>query len=123
MAARKVVMVAALLVSTAAVFIASGAYAQESSPCQVIGKYLSQVEEFSTFSFGDDREKKLREAQKAYHDQLAALKYSPSNELTELIASYVSQTSLGHDRMRKGDANLLVKARDTYEKIKSHCPW
>jgi hypothetical protein len=116
-------LIAAMVVSLASVLLVSSPRAQDAQPCDAIKKYLAQVEECATFSFGEDREKKLADAQKSLLDQLAKSKYSPSNELNELLAGYVSQTCLGHDKMRKGDASLLVKARATYDKIKSICPW
>jgi hypothetical protein len=96
---------------------------QAAEPCEAIKKYMGQVEEFSTFNFGEDREKRLADAQKALHEQLAKLNFSVSEELAELLKRYVSLTSLGHDRMRKGDARLLVQARAVYDTIKQLCPW
>ena len=97
--------------------------AQGAEQCEVIKKYLNRVEQLSTFNFGDDREKKLAQAQKELHEQFAKLSYSVPDELAELLKRYVGLTSLGHDRMRKGDARLLVEARAIHDKIKKLCPW
>lgn len=123
MAGRKVVLAAMATVSIAFVCSASISLAQGAPQCEAIKKYLNEVEQFSTFNFGEDREKKLGEAQAALNEQFAKLGYSVSDELGDLLKRYVSFTSLGHDRMRKGDASMLVKAREVQEKIKALCPW
>jgi hypothetical protein len=123
MSGRKVTLVVVVMISIASMCSVSVSLAQSVSECEAIKKYLSQVEQFSTFNFGEDREKRLLEAQRELHEQFAKLSYSVPNELAELLKRYVSLTSLGHDRMRKGDARLLVEARAVHDKIKKLCPW
>jgi hypothetical protein len=122
MSGRKAMLVVVVMMSIASTCSVPISLAQSVSQCEAIKKYLSQVEQFSTFNFGEDREKKLVEAQKELHDMFAKLSYSVPDELAELLKRYVSLTSLGHDRMRKGDARLLVEARAIHDKIKKLCP-
>jgi hypothetical protein len=119
----RVVLAAGTIASLIFVWSVSISLAQGTPVCEAIKKYMLQVEQFSTFNFGEDREQKLTESQKALHEQFAKLSYSASDEMTELLKRYVSLTSLGHDRMRKGDASMLLKAREVQEKIKELCPW
>jgi hypothetical protein len=123
MSGRKTMLATVAMVSIVSMCSASISLAQGAPPCEAIKKYLNQVEQFSTFNFGEDREKKLGEAKTALEEQFAKLGYSVSDELADLLKRYVSFTSLGHDRMRKGDASMLVKAREVQEKIKALCPW
>ena len=123
MSKRKVLFVAAVFVSVASMCGAANSHAQGTQPCQAIKEYLGQVEQASIYAFGPEREKKLVDAQTAFREQLAKLNYSLSEDVAELIKKYVGLTSWGHDRMRKGDASMLVKARDTQQQIKELCPW
>ena len=123
MSRRKVLFVAAVFVAIASMFGAANSHAQGTQPCQAIKEYLGQVEQASIYAFGPEREKKLSDAQTAFREQLAKLNYSLSEEVDELIKRYVGLTSWGHDRMRKGDASMLVKARDAQQQIKELCPW
>jgi hypothetical protein len=123
MSGRKVVLAAVAMVSIASMCSVSISLAQGAPQCEAIKKYLNQVEQFSTFNFGEDREKKLAEAHKELQEQFAKSGYSPSDELADLLKRYVGLTALGHDKMRKGDASLLVKAREVQDKIKALCPW
>lgn len=123
MSERKVRLVMVALAAIASMCSMCISCAQGAPECEAIKKYLHQVEQFSTFNFGEDREKKLGEAQIALQEQFGKLGYSVSDDLADLLKRYVSLTSLGHDRMRKGDASMLVKAREVQEKIKSLCPW
>jgi len=116
-------LVAVALMSVVSLCGASISLAQGTPQCEAIKAYLNQVEQFSTFNFGTDREKKLAEAQTALQQQFSKLGYSASDELLDLIRRYVNLTALGHDKMRKGDASLLVKAREVQEKIRALCPW
>jgi len=123
MSRRKVLFVVAVFVSIASMFGAANSHAQGTQPCQAIKEYLGRVEEASVYAFGPEREKKLIDAQTAFREQLAKLNCSLSEEMSELIKKHVGLTSWGHDRMRKGDASFLVKARDTQQQIKERCPW
>jgi len=96
---------------------------QDVKPCEVIRDYMSRVDQICVFSFGKERDAKLMEAQKALSEHLDKLGYSPSSKLTELRLKYVNLSSFGHDRMRKGDARLLVQAKDVARLIKELCPW
>lgn len=120
---RKVLFAAAVFVSIASMFGAANSHAQGTQPCQAIKEYLGRVEQASVYEFGPEREKKLIEAQTAFREKLAKLNYSLSEDMAELIKKYVGLTSWGHDRMRKGDASFLVKARDAEKQIKELCPW
>jgi hypothetical protein len=119
----KILIVAAVFVCIVSMFGAADSHAQGTQPCQAIKEYLGRVEQASVYAFGPEREKKLTDAQTAFHEQLAKLNYSLSEEMAELIKKYVGLTSWGHDRMRKGDASFLVKARDAEKQIKELCPW
>jgi hypothetical protein len=123
MSGRKVVLAAVIMVSIGTMCCESISLAQGAPQCEAIKMYLNQVEQFSTFDFGEDREKKLAEAQKELHGQFAKLGYSVSDELADLLKRYAGLTALGHDKMRKGDASLLLKAREVQDKIKALCPW
>jgi hypothetical protein len=123
MSSPKVLFVAAVFVAIASMFGAANSHAQDTQPCKAIKEYLGRVEQASVYAFGPERDKKLIEAQTAFREQLAKLNYTVSEEVAELIKKYVGLTSWGHDRMRKGDASFLVKARDTEKQIKEHCPW
>jgi hypothetical protein len=123
MSRRKVLFVVAAFVSTALMCEAANTYAQGTPPCKAIKEYLNVVEQAAIYTFGSDREKKLVEAQTAFREKLAKLNYSMSEEMAELIKRYVGLTSWGHDRMRKGDPSMLVKARDAQQRIKELCPW
>jgi hypothetical protein len=119
---RRVGIALAILGVTAAL-LTPYSHAQGTQPCQAIKEYLGRVEQASVYEFGPEREKKLIEAQTAFREKLAKLNYSLSEDMAELIKKYVGLTSWGHDRMRKGDASFLVKARDTEKQIKELCPW
>ncbi|MBI4962280.1 MAG: hypothetical protein HY913_03305 [Desulfomonile tiedjei] len=123
MSVPRIISVALVMMSIASMCSVSICLAQGAAQCEAIKKYLGQVEELSTFNFGEDREKRLTEAQKALHEQFTKLGYVVPEELAELLKRYVGLTSLGHDRMRKGDARLLVEGRAVHEKIKKLCPW
>jgi hypothetical protein len=123
MSRGKELFVVTMLVSIASICGAVNCHAQATKPCQAIKQYLGSVEQASIYAFGEEREKKLIEAQTAFREQLAKLNYSLSDEMAGLIKRYVGLTSWGHDRMRKGDASLLVKARDAHRRIKELCPW
>jgi hypothetical protein len=97
--------------------------AQEPKQCDVIRDYLLQVDNLSVYTFGDERETKLVQAQTAFKEKLAAVGFTPSKELLDLITKYIGLAKWGHDRLRKGDARLLVKARAVQDKIKKLCPW
>jgi hypothetical protein len=118
-----ITLVAVLMVSLTTWGSLSTAHGEGAPQCHAIKRYLDQVEQVSTFSFGSDREKSLSDARSALDGQLAKLSYPISEELSDLLKRYASLTSFGHDRMRKGDAGMLVKAREVQEKIKALCPW
>jgi hypothetical protein len=80
MSRRKVLFVAAVLVSIASTFGAADSHAQGTQPCQAIKEYLGRVEQASVYAFGPERDKKLMEAQTAFQEQLAKLNYSLSEE-------------------------------------------
>lgn len=119
----QVMLLVAVYLSMTSTHLASISYGQGGAPCQVIRKYLLHVDEIATVTFGDERDKKLAQAQAEFRDQLGKLNYSLSTEMAELVRKFVSLSSFGHDRMRKGDARLLVKARELEVKIKGLCPW
>jgi len=123
MSRRKILFVAAVFVSIVSMCGAANSHAQGAQTCQAIKEYLGRVEQASIYAFGPEREKKLLESETAFREQLAKLNYSMSGDLAELIKRYVGLTSWGHDRMRKGDASMLVKARDAQQQIKELCPW
>jgi len=123
MSRRNILFVAAVFVSIGSLCGAANSHAQSTQTCQAIKEYLGRVEQAAIYSFGPEREKKLVEAETAFREQLAKLNYSLSEDLSELIKRYVGLTSWGHDRMRKGDASMLVKARDAQQQIKELCPW
>jgi|GEM_PF-2890210 len=102
---------------------ATSSQAQGSKPCEVVRDYLLQVDHLSIYTFGEERDAKLAEAQTAFQEKLAALDYKPSTELLDLVAKYVGLVRWGHDRMRKGDTRLLVQARPVHDTIKKLCPW
>jgi hypothetical protein len=120
---RRVKLALLAMASMASMSSVSISLAQGTPQCEAIKKYLNQVEQFSTFNFGEDREKKLSEALRELEGQFARLSYSASTELGDLLKQYVGLTSLGHDRMRKGDTSLLIKARGVQDRIKALCPW
>ena len=123
MSERRVMLVAVAMVTIASMCSVPISFAQGAAECEAIKKYFNQVEQFSTFNFGEDRDKRLAEAQAALYEQFTKLSYSVSDELADLLKRYVGLTSLGHDRMRKGDPRLLVDARAVHDKIKKLCPW
>lgn len=123
MSERVVVLGMVLWLILASTSFAVKSYGQDAKPCEVIRDYMTRVDQICIFSFGKDRDAKLMEAQKALSEQLGKLGYSPSSKLTELRLKYVNLSSFGHDRMRKGDARLLVRAREIAELIKELCPW
>lgn len=103
--------------------LVTASYGQQTDRCSTVRAYLLRVDEIAITTFAEEREKKLAEAQTEFQNRLRSAQYSLSTELTELISQYVSLTSYGHDRMRKGDTRLLVKAREVEQRIKELCPW
>ena len=122
MSQRVVSLGMVLWIILASTSFAVKSYGQDAKPCAVIRDYMSRVDQICIFSFGDERDTKLAEAQKALSEQLRKLSYKPSPKLTELLLKYVNLSTFGHDRMRKGDARLLVRARQIAEEIKELCP-
>jgi hypothetical protein len=123
MFAKKVIFVTATALLIASTCGPPLGFAQGAPQCQAIKRYPDQVEQYSTFNFGEDRENKPAEAHATLLKKLAELNYRIPDEPADLLKRYVGLTSLGHDKMRKGDASLLVKAREMYEKIRGLCPW
>ena len=123
MSVRNVILILALSVFLTSIFSMPSCYAKGPTPCEAIRDYLQRVEHLSIYTFGEDRDKKLDEAEKAFHQQLAKLHYSPASELAELIKRWVGLTRWGHDRLRKGDARMLLWAKDARKKIQELCSW
>jgi hypothetical protein len=107
----------------ASVACAALCQAQDVGLCGHIKSHLLKIDQISIYTFGKERDDKIAEAQTEFRNLLTKSNYTLSAQLEELVNKYVSLTSYGHDRMRKGDSRLLVMARETQDKIKALCPW
>jgi hypothetical protein len=123
MSVRKVMLILGLSAFLTSIFSMPSCHAKGPTPCEAIRDYLHQVEHFSIYTFGEERDKKLVEAEDAFREQLGKLHYAPSTELSELIKRWVGLIRWGHDRLRKGDARMLLWAKEAREKIQELCPW
>jgi len=121
MSVRKVMLILALSAFLTSIFSMPSCYAKGPTPCEAIGDYLQRVEHLSIYTFGEERDKKLAEADEAFRKQLGKLQYEPTTELHELIKRWVGLTRWGHDRLRKGDARMLLWAKEARDKIQELC--
>ncbi|MEW6531109.1 MAG: hypothetical protein AB1473_09755 [Thermodesulfobacteriota bacterium] len=122
MSMRKVMSILGLSVFLTSICSMQSCYAKGPTPCEAIREYLQRVEHLSIYTFGEDRDKKLVEAEEAFREQLGKLHYSPSTELADHIKRWVGLIRWGHDRLRKGDARMLLWAKEAREKIQELCP-
>jgi hypothetical protein len=97
--------------------------AEPRKPCLVVKSYVMQIVEIAMYKFGEEREKELAAAQAKLQVELKQLNYVMSEELNALLSRYVNATTLGYDRLRRGNATLLAKARELENEIKRLCPW
>jgi len=91
--------------------------------CLAIKNHTAKIQEIAVYTFGDERDGKLREAQNKLREEFKQINFTVPEELAQLLASFENATLLGHDRLRKGDTRLLQKASEITEQIKRKCPW
>lgn len=91
--------------------------------CLAIKNHTDKIQELAVYTFGEERDAKLKDAQNKLREEFKQLNFTVPEELQRLLASFENTTLLGHDKLRKGDTRLLQKASEIKETLKRQCPW
>ena len=124
MIARSVVVLLVILCAAVSMNIHHRNCYAADKHCMVIKNHLDAIKNLCITRFGEDREKAIIGAKSKLLQELRALDYSLSQEVSALIEGYVTAATLGYDRMRKrGDVKLVKKAQGIRATLRSWCPW